>query len=103
VAHAMFKMMTSEQTPSLITHVSITHFCKTFSLFTFNIVFFQTFCRSQYSYLASDDSEEKHNFIRQVVSVLDGRSINGFSSPFHWRYGLKSHYEFLGCICKLQM
>lgn len=87
-------MLTSEQTRSYITHVSMTHFCKTFFLFTFNIVF-QAFCRSQLSYLASDDSEEKHNFIRQVVSVLDGMNINGFSSPFHWRYGLENHYSWV--------
>ncbi|XP_076078133.1 C-type lectin domain family 17, member A-like [Mytilus galloprovincialis] len=38
----------------------------------------QAFCRSQLSYLASDDTAAKHTFIRQALSVLDGAKIKDF-------------------------
>ncbi|XP_076078134.1 perlucin-like protein [Mytilus galloprovincialis] len=38
----------------------------------------QKSCRAQNAYLATDDSADKHSFIRQIVSVLDGERIKAF-------------------------
>ncbi|XP_071138099.1 perlucin-like protein [Mytilus edulis] len=35
-------------------------------------------CRTHQAYLVTDDNAEKHNFIRQILSVLDGERIQNF-------------------------